>query len=78
MNIQKNESHGIDTFNNYKDGLIIGIDVLRSQHDVTSMSNTLDPIENIRVAQSVANLNSKLVWGALFFQLKYNQRVVSH
>jgi len=35
-----------------------------------SMSNTLDPIENIKVDQNVANRNSNLVWGALFFQLK--------
>jgi len=70
MNIQENESHGIDICNNYKDGLNIGIDVLKSQHDVTSMSNTLYLIKNIRVAQSVANINLKLVWGALFFQLK--------
>jgi len=69
MNIQKNESHGINICNNYKYGLIIGIDVLRSQRDVTSMSNTLDPIANIRVDHSVANLNLKVVWGA-FFQLK--------
>jgi len=61
MNIQENESHGIDICNNYKDGLNIGIDVLKSQHDVTSMSNTLYPIKNIRVAQSVANINSKFV-----------------
>jgi len=70
MNIQKNEPHDIDICNNYKDSLIIGIDVLRSQCDVTSMSNTLDPIENIMEIPSVANLNTKLIWGALFFQLK--------
>jgi len=70
MNIQKNEPHGIGICNNYKDSLIIGINVLRPQCDVTSMSNTLTPIENIMVVPSVANLNTKFIWGALFFQLK--------
>jgi hypothetical protein len=70
MNIQKNKPHGIGICNNYKDGLIIDINVLSSQFDVISMSNTLYPIENIGVVPSVANLNTKLVWGALFFQLR--------
>jgi hypothetical protein len=78
MNIQKNKPHGIDICSNYKNGLIIHINVLISQFDLILMSNTLYPIENIRVAPSVPNLNTKLVWGALFFQLKYNQRVVAH
>jgi len=39
MNIQKNEPHSIGICNNYKDSLIIGINVLRPQCDVTSVQH---------------------------------------